>query len=332
MTVEDARVRVVPCPGASLPAGLAEEIAARLQGALPSDADPEVVAVDGCADACASRALGARGVNATSVGLNELGLASDGALAEAGREQLLDEIVRRLRAVSSARPRAARRRPPLPGQVEAGAKRTHTPDDYLYAVRVLTSPLVGCGAVVPDLPTLAAHVAHVLSVSRPSAGAMLDRLQQEGLIERGPGKEILLTQEGHRGADRIARRHRVVERMLTDMLGYPLAQCHELALQVRGEFDEAMTERLVDQLSPPERCPHGWPFDPAEEQELLDGAVVLASAGSGRATVVALVEEDAGAVERLAGLGLLPGVELDVDAVRGQLDESSSAHLLVRPL
>ena len=240
-----------------MPARLAQEIAARLEG-LTLEADgTDVIAVDGCADACATRALGARGVRATSVGLHELGAAAAGALGTTGREQLLAEVVERLRRAAESGPaaRTPNRRPVVPEPAEAGEKRPHTADDYLYAIRSLTSPLVGCGTVVPDLPTLAAHVARVLSVSRPSAGAMLDRLESEGLVERGPGREILLTAAGHRGADRLARRHRLVERMLTDVLGYTVAECHGLALQVRGDFDEAMTERLAAQLAPPADMP-----------------------------------------------------------------------------
>ena len=317
-----------------MPARLAQEIAARLEGLPLEGGGAAVIAVDGCADACATRTLGARGVSATSVGLHELGAAAAGALGEAGREQLLAGVVERLRRAGEGGrgARAPHRRPAAPESTEAGEKRPHTADDYLYAIRTLTSPLAGCGTVVFDLPTLAAHVALVLSVSRPTAGAMLDRLESEGLVERGPGREILLTASGHRGADRLARRHRVVERMLTDVLGYTVAECHALALQVRSDFDESMTERLVDQLAPADRCPHGWPFDPAQEPDLLAGAVALSAAEPGPAVVVALVEDDSDTVERLAGLGLMPDAEIDVDALRGELDEPSASRVLVRPL
>lgn len=334
MSEQAAPVRVVSCPGTTLPARLAQEIASRLE-ALPLDAgETEVIAVDGCADACATRALGARGVRTTSVGLHELGSAAAGALGVTGREELLAEVVERLRraAGKGSSARAPHRRPAAPEAVEAGEKRPHTPDDYLYAIRALTSPLVGCGAVVTDLPTLAAHVAQALSVSRPTAGAMLDRLQSEGLIERGPGKEILLTDAGHEGANRLARRHRVVERMLTDVLGYTEAECHGLALQVRGDFDESMTERLAAQLAPADRCPHGWPFDPASERSLLTRAVALSVAAPGAATVVALVEGDADAVAQCARLGLLPDAEIDVEEARGSLGEASASRVLVRAL
>ncbi len=304
-----------------------------------------MIAVDGCADACASRTLGARGIRATSIGLHELAAGSTDALGEAGREQLLREVVERLRQAAEAGSvvRAPQRRPVAPDAADTREKRPHTPDDYLYAIRALTSPLVDCGTVVADLPTLAAHVARLLSVSRPTAGAMLDRLESDGLIERGPGREVLLTDAGRRGADRLVRRHRVVERLLTDVLGYTVAECHGLALQVRGEFDEEMIERLAEQLSPPDRCPHGWPLDPALEREQLVDVVALSALRDGPARIVALVEGDSGVVRRLAALGLTPDVEIElvageagtvtvvVDGMRRGLDEVSAASVLVRP-
>jgi DtxR family Mn-dependent transcriptional regulator len=303
-----------------------------------------VIAVDGCADACVSRTLGARGVRATSIRLHELGAGSGDVLGEPERERLLAEVVARLQQASRTGPsaRAPHRRPAAPTPVDPGEKRPHTPDDYLYAIRNLTSPLVDCGTVIADLPTLAAHVARVLSVSRPTAGAMLRRLESDGLIERGPGREILLTDSGRRGADRLARRHRVVERLLTDVLGYTVAECYGLALQVRGEFDEAMIERMAAQLSPADRCPHGWPLDPELEQGQFADVVALSALPPGAATIVALVEDDVAAVTCLVGLGLTPDVEIELadepsgtptvvaDGVRHHLDEASAAAVLVR--
>jgi DtxR family Mn-dependent transcriptional regulator len=345
VTKQAAPVRIVPCPGATVPARLAQEIAARLESLpLHGEAAGDVIAVDGCADACASRSLGARGVLATSIGLHELGAVPGDELGPAERERLLAEVVRRLRAAGEQAPaaRTQHRRPAAPSPFGHAEKRPHSQDDYLYAIRTLTSPLVGCGTVVADLPTLAAHVARVLSVSRPTAGAMLDRLEADGLIERGPGREVLLTAAGRRGADLLVRRHRVVERLLTDVLGYPMAECHGLALQIRGEFDEGMTERLAEQLAPSDCCPHGWPLDPGQERGRLADAFVLSALESGHATVVALVEDDAEAVSRLAGLGLLPGVEIELvdgpggtrsvvaDGATLRLDEASAASVLVR--
>src|SRR5437762_2447933 len=60
----------------------------------------------------------------------------------------------------------------------------------------------------------------MLGVSRASAGEMLKRLEGEGLIERGKHKEALLTAKGRKRAERVVRKHRIIERLLTDFMGY----------------------------------------------------------------------------------------------------------------
>ena len=63
----------------------------------------------------------------------------------------------------------------------------------------------------------------MLGVSRASAGEMLKRLEAEGLVERGEQKEAILTPEGAERARRVVRKHRIIERFLTDFMGYTAA-------------------------------------------------------------------------------------------------------------
>src|ERR671929_640292 len=96
----------------------------------------------------------------------------------------------------------------------------HSVDDYLETIYFLAFPT---GEYTPQaggsLP-LASRVAEMLGVSRASAGEMLKRLEGEGLIERGEQKEALLTDTGRIRAEAMVRRHRIIERFLTDFLGY----------------------------------------------------------------------------------------------------------------
>src|SRR5438046_9883626 len=78
-------------------------------------------------------------------------------------------------------------------------------------------------------PPLASRVAEMLHVSRASAGEMLKRLEAEGLIERGTKKEALLTESGRERAERVVRKHRIIERLLTDFMGYTDRKSHERA-------------------------------------------------------------------------------------------------------
>ena len=96
---------------------------------------------------------------------------------------------------------------------------------------------------------------------------MLKRLESEGLVERGPRKGPLLTKRGRAEAERVVRHHRIIERFLTDFMGYTAAESHVHADELGDAFSDEMVERLAVQLGNPDRCPHGWPVDTSHEQE-----------------------------------------------------------------
>ena len=62
------------------------------------------------------------------------------------------------------------------------------------------------------------------------------------------------------------RKHRIIERLLTDFMGYSAAEAHVHADELGDTFSEEMIERVAERLGNPERCPHGWPVDPDVEQ------------------------------------------------------------------
>src|SRR3954468_14770070 len=104
----------------------------------------------------------------------------------------------------------------------------HSVDDYLEAIHLLVSPI---GVYEPAKPpaAIAARVAEALGVSRTAVGEMLKRLAADGLLERGGGRELVLTAEGTARAERVIRRNRIIERFLVDLLDYEAAQAHEYA-------------------------------------------------------------------------------------------------------
>src|SRR5438034_6003729 len=127
----------------------------------------------------------------------------------------------------------------------------------------------------------------MLHVSRASAGEMLKRLEADGLIERGKKKEALLTETGRERAERVVRKHRIIERLLTDFMGYTGAEAHERADALGDTFTDEMVERIEERLGRPERCPHGWPVDPGVEQaENRDLTTLSALEPGARATIV----------------------------------------------
>ena len=221
----------------------------------------------------------------------------------------------------------------------------HSVDDYLETIYFLAFPIGEYTPAGGTLP-LASRVAEMLGVSRASAGEMLKRLESEGLIERGARKEALLTESGRERAEHVVRKHRIIERLLTDFMGYTGAEAHVHADELGGTFSDDMVERTWERLSRPDRCPHGWPVDPAFEQEENRDLLSLAELGSGeRATIVRLAEHDGDLLHWFYDEGFVPGSHVEVRAAQpeaGQftvtldggeraIGEKAAAGLFVRP-
>ena len=202
----------------------------------------------------------------------------------------------------------------------------HSVDEYLETIYFLAFPI---GEYTPHgagAPPLASRVAEMLHVSRASAGEMLKRLEAEGLIERGKKKEALLTEAGRARAERVVRKHRIIERLLTDFMGYTGYESHERADELGDTFDDEMIERIDDKLGHPQRCPHGWPVDPAVEQAENAELAPLATLPEGtRATIVRLAEHDGDLLHWFYDQGLVPGTSILVQAAEPAADQFTVA-------
>jgi DtxR family Mn-dependent transcriptional regulator len=222
----------------------------------------------------------------------------------------------------------------------------HSIDEYLETIYFLAFPI---GEYTPrgaGSPPLASRVAEMLGVSRASAGEMLKRLEAEGLIERGERKEALLTESGRDRAERVVRKHRIIERLLTDFMGYTGYESHERADELGDTFSDEMIERIDAKLGHPERCPHGWPIDTSIEQEENRGLTALAALEPGtRATIVRLAEHDGELLHWFYDQDLVPGQEIELRSSEPAADqftltlggkecavsERAAAGLFVRP-
>jgi DtxR family Mn-dependent transcriptional regulator len=192
----------------------------------------------------------------------------------------------------------------------------HGIDEYLETIYFLAFPIGEYRPAPADSnQTIAARVAEMLGVSRASAGEMLKRLEAEGLVERGEHKEAILTEAGADRARKVVRKHRVIERLLTDFMGYTAAEAHVHADELGGTFSDEMVERIEVRLGNPERCPHGWPIDPDVEQAENRELEPLAALAPGtHATIVRLAEHDGDLLHWFYDEGLVPGTSLELRA------------------
>ena len=198
----------------------------------------------------------------------------------------------------------------------------HSVDEYLETIYFLAFP-IGEYRPATGSTAIAARVAEMLGVSRASAGEMLKRLEAEGLVERGEQKEAILTPEGAERARRVVRKHRIIERFLTDFMGYTAAESHIHADELGDTFSDEMIERINERLGGPDRCPHGWPVDTEFEQAENRELAPLADLDPGtRAQVVRLAEHDGDLLHWYYDEGFVPGTEVEIrnaDTERGVL-------------
>ena len=133
-----------------------------------------------------------------------------------------------------------------------------------------------------------ARLADWLGVSRPTVTAGLRRMTRDGLLRHDSGKEVAMTEAGDSKAAAIVRRHRIVERWLTDSLGLDWVVADEEAARLEHTISEVVEERLYEALGRPSSCPHGNPIP--GHSEPVAGEVRLAGLTSGAATVTRISE------------------------------------------
>ncbi|MDP9491633.1 MAG: metal-dependent transcriptional regulator [Actinomycetota bacterium] len=193
----------------------------------------------------------------------------------------------------------------------------HSVDEYLETIYFLAFPIGEYAPPTSKSPALASRVAEMLGVSRASAGEMLKRLERDGLVRRGEHKEALLTKTGRVRAEQVVRKHRIIERLLTDFMGYTAAEAHVHADELGDTFSDDMIERVAERLGHPDRCPHGWPVEPSVEQAENDELVSLAELGEGaKATIVRLAEHDGDLLHWFYDKGLEPGTKIQLTTAK----------------
>src|SRR5207245_9899316 len=138
-------------------------------------------------------------------------------------------------------------------------------------------------------PLRSARLADWLGVSRPTVAVGLRRMTRDGLVRMNGRKEIELTAEGMRAAESIVRRHRIMERWLTDGLGRDWVTADQEAARLEHAVSDVVEQRLYEVLGRPATCPHGNPIPGYSEPVAGETRLSSLRAGS-RATVTRVSE------------------------------------------
>ena len=155
-------------------------------------------------------------------------------------------------------------------------------------------------------------LADLLGVSPGTATAIVKRLAERGLTDHKLYRGVELTEAGRKAAVAAIRRHRIVERFLSDMLGYAWNEADRLATAFEHDLPEEVEARLYRALDRPSSCPHGFPI-PAPEVGEIPEMPPLYDLEPGDVAEVALPgSTDPELIEFLGTLGLRPGVRVEV--------------------
>ncbi|MET0603960.1 MAG: metal-dependent transcriptional regulator [Baekduia sp.] len=156
------------------------------------------------------------------------------------------------------------------------------------------------------LPMTGANIARAMQLSPPTVHEMVGRLERDGYITRGSDKVISFTENGREHAEAIVRRHRLIERFLTDVLGIPWDEVHEEAERLEHAMSPVLEERMLAAIGDARTCPHGHPIDVGSRIP----SVPLADVEVGAAVTIVRFENEAeDLLHYLKAAGLDPGLD-----------------------
>jgi DtxR family transcriptional regulator, Mn-dependent transcriptional regulator len=157
-----------------------------------------------------------------------------------------------------------------------------------------------------NLPITGANIARAMQLSAPTVHEMVGRLEQDGYVKRNEDKSLEFTKSGHDHAYAVVRRHRLIERFLTDVLGIPWHEVHEEAERLEHAMSPVLEERMLAAIGDATTCPHGHPIVEGARPE----GVPLADVEQGASVRVLRFENEAeDLLIYLKDAGLYPGQE-----------------------
>lgn len=152
-----------------------------------------------------------------------------------------------------------------------------------------------------------------LGTSVPSVSGMIRRMQRQDLVDVGSDKRIRLTTVGLECGVDIARRHRLAEWLVVELLGMELRQAHIEAHRLEHGISPEFEEKLVERLGHPKRSPFGRPIPLAGQPEKPLNSKTLDSAPTDTTFAVDRVpEEDMELLRFLSDAGIVPDQNIEV--------------------
>jgi DtxR family Mn-dependent transcriptional regulator len=188
-------------------------------------------------------------------------------------------------------------------------------EDYLKAIWEI---------VLEEQPPISARLAEDLGVTPPAVTAAIKRMARSGYLKVQRDGTISLSPKGKGIAKQLVLRHRLAEKLLTDVIGLPWSRAHEEAERLEHGISAEVADLLLERFGQDSRCPHGVPLTGGlAELRKKFGAVRLSAAEEGASyEILRVYEKDHKFLEFLAERDLRPGAHLRVH--KREYDETMS--------
>lgn len=167
-------------------------------------------------------------------------------------------------------------------------------------------------------PVQTSSLAERLDVRPASVSNMMRRLASLGLIEYAPYRGARLTADGEQLARRMVRRHRLIERFLSEVLDFPWDEVHAEAERLEHAVSPRFIEAIDRLLERPLTDPHGAPIPRADgSMHETQFPSLLEIQSPATVTVRRVRDGDAELLRRFAEIGVRPGTTIEVLASSG---------------
>ncbi len=186
-------------------------------------------------------------------------------------------------------------------------------EDYLKAIWEL---------VQEDQIPISARLAEDLGVTPPAVTAALKRMTSGGYLRVGRDGHIQLSAKGREVAQHLVLRHRLAEKLLTDVIGLEWSRAHEEAERLEHGISAEVAALLLKRFGRDSRCPHGVPILGGMTRLRREtGALRLSEAEAGHSyEVLRIYEKDPKFLEFIDQRKLRPAARLRLH--RREYDET----------
>ena len=157
------------------------------------------------------------------------------------------------------------------------------------------------------------ELAETMHVVPGSITNTIEHLESHGLVTHEPYRGVKLTREGEKIALDIIRKHRLAERLLTDVLKAEWSTVHEDACKLEHALTKNLTALLDERLGHPKFCPHGNPIPTENGLVEEQPCIALTEAEVGKSYVVGrIIDEEHANLQLLSEEKIKPQAKLQV--------------------